>query len=72
MAEKDPSATLISLLPSHGLLEENNCEQLVIWSDAPESIIQKFCDSILTLERVVRNYLGVQENMKEWQKIVEI
>ena len=39
MAEKDPSAIFVSWFLAQGPYEENNLEDLVIWSVALESII---------------------------------
>ena len=49
MAEKDPSVILIFWFLAQGLYEENNLEDPVIWSVAPESIIHGQIELGLTL-----------------------
>ncbi|KAH9668854.1 protein kinase domain-containing protein [Citrus sinensis] len=39
--DNDPSTILIFLLPAHELSDENNCDEPIIWSVAPESIIHE-------------------------------
>ena len=49
MVEKDPYAIFIFRFHAQGLYEENNLEDLVIWSVASESIIHKQLKLGLTL-----------------------
>ena len=39
IVEREPSTILIFLFPTHGLLEENTLEHLIIWSVAPEYMV---------------------------------
>ena len=48
--DRDPSTTLTFCPPKHGVHDENNCEQTVIWFVAPESMIQGAFTSEETLE----------------------
>ena len=49
MAKRDPSTIFIFWFPVQGLHAENNLEDLVIWSVAPESIIHGQLELGLTL-----------------------